>query len=229
MNWLYLVVMAYIVLSALRGFHKGFLKVVYSIVSIFVAVVFVVLAAPQISHVIDGTNLSKQIESGCEDYVRKQVVRQLDENNLADLVPSWLKLPKKIEKELKKGSGAAAADLMEQQGIYKKAAKMMADFFVNLIAFVTALLIISIIIFIIGRQLDMFSKTPGIHIANMVMGFIAGALKAFLVIWIVFLLIKITDFLPSSARLISMIEENGVLKNLYDQNRILELLKYFNK
>ena len=75
----------------------------------------------------------------------------------------------------------------------------------------------------------MFSKTPGIHIANMVMGFIAGALKAFLVIWIVFLLIKITDFLPSSARLISMIEENGVLKNLYDQNRILELLKYFNK
>lgn len=229
MNWLYLVVMAYIVLSALRGFHKGFLKVVYSIVSIFVAVVFVVLAAPQISHVIDGTNLSKQIEAGCEDYVRKQVVRQLDENNLADLVPSWLKLPKKIEKELKKGSRAAAADLMEQQGIYKKAAKMMADFFVNLIAFVTALLIISIIIFIIGRQLDMFSKTPGIHIANMVMGFIAGALKAFLVIWIVFLLIKITDFLPSSARLISMIEENGVLKNLYDQNRILELLKYFNK
>ncbi len=229
MNWLYLVVMAYIVLSALRGFHKGFLKVVYSIVSIFVAVVFVVLAAPQISHVIDGTNLSKQIESGCEDYVREQVIRQLDENNLTDLIPSWLKLPKKIEKELKKGSGAAAADLMEQQGIYKKAAKMMADFFVNLIAFVTALLIISIIIFIIGRQLDMFSKTPGIHIANMVMGFIAGALKAFLVIWIVFLLIKITDFLPSSARLISMIEENGVLKNLYDQNRILELLKYFNK
>ena len=221
--------MAYIVLSALRGFHKGFLKVVYSIVSIFVAVVFVVLAAPQISHVIDGTNLSKQIESGCEDYVREQVIRQLDENNLTDLIPSWLKLPKKIEKELKKGSGAAAADLMEQQGIYKKAAKMMADFFVNLIAFVTALLIISIIIFIIGRQLDMFSKTPGIHIANMVMGFIAGALKAFLVIWIVFLLIKITDFLPSSARLISMIEENGVLKNLYDQNRILELLKYFNK
>ena len=229
MNWLYLVVMAYIVLSALRGFHKGFLKVVYSIVSIFVAVVFVVLAAPQISHVIDGTNLSKQIESGCEDYVREQVIRQLDENNLTDLIPSWLKLPKKIEKELKKGSGAAAADLMEQQGIYKKAAKMMADFFVNLIAFVTALLIISIIIFIIGRQLDMFSKTPVIHIANMVMGFIAGALKAFLVIWIVFLLIKITDFLPSSARLISMIEENGVLKNLYDQNRILELLKYFNK
>ncbi len=229
MNWLYLVVMAYIVLSALRGFHKGFLKVVYSIVSIFVAVVFVVLAAPQISHVIDGTNLSKQIESGCEDYVREQVIRQLDENNLTDLIPSLLKLPKKIEKELKKGSGAAAADLMEQQGIYKKAAKMMADFFVNLIAFVTALLIISIIIFIIGRQLDMFSKTPGIHIANMVMGFIAGAGKAFLVIWIVFLLIKITDFLPSSARLISMIEENGVLKNLYDQNRILELLKYFNK
>ena len=140
MNWLYLVVMAYIVLSALRGFHKGFLKVVYSIVSIFVAVVFVVLAAPQISHVIDGTNLSKQIESGCEDYVREQVIRQLDENNLTDLIPSWLKLPKKIEKELKKGSGAAAADLMEQQGIYKKAAKMMADFFVNLIAFVTAVL-----------------------------------------------------------------------------------------
>lgn len=226
MNWLYFIVMAYIVISALRGFHKGFIKVIYSIAAIFISVVFVALAAPQIGRIIDGTAFSKRMEAVCEDYVREQVSEKLSESNLTDMALPWLNLPKKIQREFKNSSKTAAADIIEQQGIYKKAAKTITDFIINLIASLAALLIISLILFIIGRKLDMFSKTPGINIANMVMGFIAGAAKAFLVIWIVFLIIKVTAVLPPSSALVAMIEENAVLKNLYDQNRVLELLQY---
>ena len=59
----------------------------------------------------------------------------------------------------------------------------------------------------------------------MILGFIAGIVKAFLVIYVVFLLIRITSFLPSSKALIHQIRDDAVLRNLYEQNRIYELLK----
>lgn len=137
----------------------------------------------------------------------------------------WLSLPKALENELVHGSKESILDLMEEQGVYQKAAKAIADFCISCIAFFLALAIISILLFLAGRKLDLFSKTPGIHLANMILGFLAGIAKAFVVIWIVFSLIQATAVLPSSAALIDLIEENAVLHGLYEKNRILELVQ----
>ena len=226
MNWLYIIVMAYIVVSALRGFHKGFIRVVYSMAAILAAVVFVSVTAPYISRMIGQTAISQTLEKNCEKYVRSQINQKLDEGVwIQDIELPWLTLPKKLQKELGQSTGKPVAEFLEKQGIYQKAAKTIAGFCVNLAAFFIALLIIMLILIVIGRKLDLLSKTPGIHLANMIFGFIAGIVKAFLVIWTVFLLIKMTAALPSSASLIRLIEENAVLKNLYDQNRILQLLQ----
>lgn len=96
---------------------------------------------------------------------------------------------------------------------------------VSVIAFFLSLLVISLILFVAGRRLDLFSRKPGIRLVNMIFGFFAGIVKAFLVIWIVFFLIQTTQILPSSAALLRMIEENAVLRGLYEQNQIAELLK----
>ena len=66
MNWLYIIVMAYIVVSALRGFHKGFIRVVYSMAAILAAVVFVSVTAPYISRMIGQTAISQTLEKNCE-------------------------------------------------------------------------------------------------------------------------------------------------------------------
>lgn len=227
MNWLYILVMAYIVISALRGFRKGFLKVVYSMAALLAAIVFVASASPLISHMLQKyTPVYSQIETRCEDYVRTQIDKKLEDGTLAGAfgLPG-LALPEALQAELLHGTKSAVADTLESQGVYQKIAGAAAGFCVNLIAFLIALLIILLIILKIGRKLDLFSKTPGIHIMNMVMGFFAGIVKAFIVIWLVFLLVRLTAVLPASAALIELIEENAVLKNLYEQNRILELLQ----
>ncbi len=65
MNWLYILVMGYIILSALRGYHKGFLQVVYAAAAWIVAVLFIAVTAPMVRNVLlEATPLEHQIETG---------------------------------------------------------------------------------------------------------------------------------------------------------------------
>lgn len=171
MNWLYIIVMSYIVLSGLRGYHKGFLKVVYSMAGLLVAVLCITVTVPPVSHALkENTALSRWMKEKCET-------------------------------------------------------KMLTELCINALAFFVVLIIVLLILWRVGKMLDLFTKTPGIHLINMILGFIAGIVKAFLVIYVVFLLIRITSFLPSSKALIHQIRDDAVLRNLYEQNRIYELLK----
>lgn len=232
MNWFYFTVMGYIIVSALRGFHKGFLRVIYSVAALVASIVFIAVTMPLFHNLIlESTTIRQRIEAGSETYVRKQVDKKLEEGTLTESMDlAFVTLPKKLQKELNHTTQAAIPDLLESQGIYKKMAKAVADIGVSVIAFLLSFMIITVIVFIIGRKLDIFSRKPGIHLVNMVFGFFAGVVKAFLVIWVVFFVIEQTKILPASAVLLNQIEENAVLRGLYEQNLVKELvLEYFWK
>ena len=232
MNWFYFTVMGYIIVSALRGFHKGFLRVIYSVAALVASIVFIAVTMPLFHNLIlESTTIRQRIEAGSETYVRKQIDKKLEEGTLKESMDlAFVTLPKKLQKELNHTTQAAIPDLLESQGIYKKMAKAAADIGVSVIAFLLSFIIITVIVFIIGRKLDIFSRKPGIHLVNMVFGFFAGVVKAFLVIWVVFFVIELTKILPVSAVLLNQIEENAVLRGLYEQNLVKELvLGYFWK
>lgn len=232
MNWFYFTVMGYIIVSALRGFHKGFLRVIYSVAALVASIVFIAVTMPLFHNLIlESTTIRQRIEAGSETYVRKQIDKKLEEGTLTESMDlAFVTLPKKLQKELNHTTQAAIPDLLESQGIYKKMAKAAADIGVSVIAFLLSFIIITVIVFIIGRKLDIFSRKPGIHLVNMVFGFFAGVVKAFLVIWVVFFVIELTKILPVSAVLLNQIEENAVLRGLYEQNLVKELvLGYFWK
>lgn len=227
MNWLYFTVMGYIITSALRGYHRGFLRVVYSIVSLVVAILFITATAPVFQKVIlESTTLSQKIEAGSEEYIRKQIDEKLEDGTWADIAElSSFALPKSVQKELNRAAKSSVSDILESQGIYKKMAKAAADLCVMGIAFAISGVIIWVVLHLIGKKLNRFSRKPGIHLVNMVLGFFAGIVKAFLVIWVAFLLIRMTQILPSSAAMLRMIEENAVLRGLYEKNMVLELIQ----
>lgn len=230
MNWFYFTVMGYMIVSALRGYHKGFIRVIYSVAALAASIVFIAVTMPMFHNLIlESTAIRQQIQEKSERYVRKQVDKKLEEGTLTESMDlSWMALSKKLQKELEHTTQEAIPDLLESQGIYKKMAEAAADIGVSVIAFLLSFIIITIILFVIGRKLDIFSRKPGIHLVNMIFGFFAGVVKAFLVIWIVFFVIELTKILPSSAALFKQIKENAVLRGLYEQNPVKELvLEYF--
>ena len=52
MNWFYFTVMGYIIVSALRGFHKGFLRVIYSVAALAASIVFIAVTMPMFHNLI---------------------------------------------------------------------------------------------------------------------------------------------------------------------------------
>ena len=104
-------------------------------------------------------------------------------------------------------------------------AKAVAEYCVSTIAFVLTLTVIQIFLYLFRKKLNLFARLPGINLANMILGFFAGVVKAFFVIWVAFALIKTSEILPVSAALIEMIEENAVLTELYEKNMVLEGMK----
>ena len=202
MNWLYIVTMGYIVLSAfaIQPIRNGLL-----------------------TH----TQIRPQIEETAETYIRKQAKEQLEDGTWAgNLELPGFTLPQNIQEELTHGTQKVILDVLETEGIYKKTAEAIADLCITIIAFFLALVVILLLMFFIKRKLDLFSKKPGIHLINMVLGFVAGAAKAFIVIWIVFYMIQVTSLLPISTSFIKLIEENAVLRKLYEENRMQELIRF---
>lgn len=227
MNWLYFTVMGYIITSALRGYHRGFIRVVYSIVSLIAAIIFVSFTTPVLRDVLlESTTIKQQIETGSEAYIRKQIGKKLKDGTwqgIADL--SSFALPKSVQKELNKAANSSVSEILESQGVYQKMAEAAADLCVTAIALAAGWIIIWVILHFIRKRLYKFARKPGIHLINMILGFFAGIVKAFLVIWVAFLLIRMTQILPYSAMLLRMIEENAVLQGLYEKNIVLELIQ----
>lgn len=63
MNWLLVVVLAVLALCIMNGYHKGFLRMVYSLVSWIVVLVFVTWATPYInSYIKENTGIYQEIE-----------------------------------------------------------------------------------------------------------------------------------------------------------------------
>ena len=130
MNWLYILVMGYIILSALRGFHKGFLRVIYGAAAWIIAVLFIAVTAPMVRNVvIEKTPLEAQIETGCEKMARKQVNQKLEDGSWMELAElPWVTMPKTLKKELNQAAKDAIPGILESQGIYQKMARAAAEF-----------------------------------------------------------------------------------------------------
>ncbi len=227
MNWLYIAVMGYIVLCAVRGYHKGILRVAYSLAALLVTVVFVAAVSPAVRNVLtEQTSIADQIEIKSEELIRNQINQRLEDGTLAQSkgLP-WFAVPESVRNELGSGTKKVIKEILKSQKIYEKMAKAVAEYCVSTIAFVLTLTVIQIFLYLFRKKLNLFARLPGINLANMILGFFAGVVKAFFVIWVVFALIKASEILPVSAALIEMIEENAVLTELYEKNMILEGMK----
>lgn len=229
MNWLYIIIMAYIVVSALRGYRRGFIRVVYSMAAFLITIIFITFSMPMITKIIrEQTPIADSITDASRKYLETAVQEKLTDGSLRKAQGrqiGFLSILSMVPDELWDEMTHAVQDTVGESKILDQMAKTVTDYLVSFLAFLIATAVIQILLFIIGKKLDLFAKTPGIHLANMILGFCAGIVKAFLVIWAFFAVIQILSPLPVCASVIKLIEDNKVLSSLYEQNRLLELLE----
>lgn len=82
---------------------------------------------------------------------------------------------------------------------------------------------------ILSISLDFFAKLPLLKEANKVLGILAGCMQWILSVWIFMAIVYSLSFWDKMGAILVMIQENEILKALYDNNLVLFLIRRFLK
>jgi len=233
MNWVLILVIAILAGYTLTGYAKGFLKIVYSLISWVVILVFVSIATPYIhDYLKNNTDIYNKVVAYCEEAIRERAEQEIEESDggMSALTENELfaaiaeKLPEDLLQNIKEQTGELTGDLMENYGLYDKTAVAMADLFLKGISTLAAMFAGAILSALISVILGFIAKLPLIGFANRILGLAAGAANGLLIVWLAFYLVAVLCTTQLGGEVITHINANEFLTYLYENNPVLSIL-----
>lgn len=219
MNWLLVIVLAILLFCAVRGWRRGFLRILYSLVSVIFLIGLMAYATPHISNFVkENTGIYTSIQERCTEMIRGRAEAGL-ESAAGEATVAGIPLPDRISSYIM-GTGET---VLEDSGVYDAAGGKAADWLLAGIAFFLALILALIIVNVIGKVLDIANKIPVIKGINRTLGIFAGLLQGFILIWLAFLFLAMIAGTSAGEACINFIDENFFLKYLYYHNALLEI------
>ena len=218
MNWLLVVVLVILAGHTIKGYRRGLLRVLFSVASLLITVLFVAWATPYVSNFLkENTKVRKD--------TKEQIV-QKEEKSTGLLEEYGIRLPKSIEEKLFGNVEKGADGLLETSGVYKAMAEPLAQLAVDGIAFFVSLIVCAIILHLIGGVLDIASELPVIKGINQVLGLGAGLLYGLLLVWLFFYFVAVMQAFPFGQSLLAMIQQSEFLTALYEDNMLAYVVQY---
>ena len=100
----------------------------------------------------------------------------------------------------------------------------VANFVINGIAYILSFAIAAIIVKLIFSAIDLLTMLPVVGTVNAIAGMLVGVGQAILWIWVFFVLVTILCNTELGQILAAQIEDNSILKILYDKNVLLNII-----
>ena len=226
MNWLFIVTLLFLVLSTVMGYRKGFVKIAYSLLSSLVALVLVGLLAPHVQTIlIEKTPLYEKVVDVCTTQIQANIDQAVEDAGgnaeivLEDDLPMSDLMLKLINKIDVKGESEWPA--------VRQAGAKVAKWIVLMVSFVATYLVVSVLLKVLGKVLNIAAKLPLVKGANKWLGLAVGLVQGFIDIWFAGLVLASTCTTATGGYLVSLIYENIFLKFLYEHNGIAYLISVF--
>lgn len=226
MNILEIIVIIIILLFAAVGYHTGFLRVLYSLISWILICVAVTFATPYMTDFLENhTGLQPAIQEKCAAYMKDLAEEKLSQEadqysqDFADGI-----LPGIVLEDILGSGSLAIGEILSDSGIYEEAAKAITHQILRGIAFFVILMVASMLSFWIRRMLDVASHIPAVEGPNKMFGAAAGGLKGLVVIWIAFCVIALCNVGGFAGPLMGYIEESPALSYLYEHNILMQII-----
>lgn len=232
MNWVLIIVLFVLAVSAILGYYKGVLRIAYSLAAWVIVLVFVTWAAPHINRILaENTSMDEKLLNYCEETLRLTADAQTDAWTMEsgnDLTELGIQLPGTVLERILQKADDTADDFLEESGAYEKMAHGLAGFLMNGICFMIALLLSWIVVGILSQAIGIVSKIPVIKGVNQLLGFWAGGIYGLVLVWIGFYLVALTSAGETGRMIVSYIYQSPLLTYLYENNLVLTLiLRYF--
>jgi len=223
MNWLLIVVLVILVVSALIGRKVGFIKTVFSLCSMIVAIILTIWISPTVNDLMRGNEkFSGYITEKVEKIV--QLEAEEKEEEAQDTVISKLPLPQSIKDSLVKNNNPKVYKALSVDTFKEYISNYLAGIIIKALAFIVTFFIILVILWAICFALNLISKLPILNSVNKTAGLLAGLVHGLIVVWIFFILLTVFGGTKLGQDALRMIEESQVLGFIYNNNLLLRFV-----
>ena len=231
MNWVLIAVLLVMAFFIVRGYRKGFLHIVYSLVAWLIALVFVVWTMPYVNQFLaEKTAIQEKLGVVFEEAIqRKTEIEVLEgpEDKGDQISALGIILPESVIEDILDKTAGAADEFLESSGVYAELAGHLAELAVKGIAFLITLLAAWLVVQLISKLLGLVSKLPLIHGANQTLGLLAGAIYGLLIVWLFFCVATFGAASEFGTTVVSYIYESRLMTFLYENNLLLGLILLF--
>ncbi|MBH1941124.1 CvpA family protein [Mobilitalea sibirica] len=214
MNWLLIFVVGFIAVNALIGYKVGFIKTVFSMFSLILAILLTATISPTVNNILKNNE-------NVYSKVREKVEQALEMNNeeietsQEDTYIEGLFLPKSIRDNLIENKESKVGEFKDYL------VTNITDIIIKAIAFSASFVVILIVLWIISFALNIISKLPVLKQINKFTGFFAGLLHGFIIIWLLSILLTVFSGTSFGKEAFIMIEDSEILSLIYDNNLLL--------
>ena len=204
MNWLLLVVVGLILFCAIRGWRRGLLRILYSLISVILLIGLISYATPYISSYIkNNTGIYTALEQHCIQAFQERGQSSVSQTVSGNTDVVGVALPEQVASYITNSGN----NLLEQSGIYEALGRKMADWILAGVSYFVALLLAGLIVSILG--------------------IFAGAFQGLIIVWLLFLLLTLFAGTEQGQQCIAQIDQSNILSYLYYNNVPSKILTGF--
>lgn len=225
MNTISIIIGIVFLICVLSGLWQGLFRVLISVAGLIVSIVIAVYVAPYIS---SSLQKNTQVDERLAQYIAEKMqfsnAGEETSKGIQVAIIEELPLPETMKDNILNNNNAEMYDVLQATGVYDYIAKSVAMVILNAGVFLILVLACRIFFFFLGRAARGLSKLPILRSIDKIGGGALGAMKGLILIWIFFLILSVTSTMEWSQTLIKNIEETSILKILYDNNALVDIV-----
>lgn len=230
MNWLFLVLLVFCILSVLHGARKGFVRMVVS--TVFLILVFVLSSVlnPYVSSFVkNNTDLYRTFTESCSEMIEDRLEENSGELSVSMQVQiiDELPLPKTVKDGLMKNNTAEAYKALAVEKFADYIAAYVGNLLVRALAFLVSFLLALVIVQIFLHVTDLLAALPVISQINYAGGALLGFVWAMIWIGLFFLLAALLSQTAFGRMVQAAMQESAMVRWFYDHNILWFLIEVF--
>lgn len=212
-------------ICVLVGWVQGLFRVVISAAGLVASIIIAACVAPHMSgYLEEHTKVDDKIAAYITEELQFSDSEEDTSKGIQVAIINELPLPEDMKANILNNNNSEMYEALDVIGVYDYIAKSVAVVFLNAAVFLFLIFICRVFFFFLGKAVGGFSKLPVLKSIDKVGGGFLGAIKGLIFIWIFFLLLSITSTSMWSQELISEISRSNLLKLLYDNNLLLDIV-----
>lgn len=219
MTWLGIVVAGILLLTAYKGFRRGFIREIVSFFFVFLALAVSWAINPYVNEFfMENTPVYEKIQESCQSFVESQKKQELTSPGTEEQTGfiEGLELPELLQKGLESNNTAEVYTYLAVDSFGEYISEALVRMIVNGLSFFVSYLLASVILRLGTWVLNLLAGLPVLKSANKLAGGLVGAVKGVLFVWIAFLVMTILCSTSIGKEALALIEKDAFLNVLYE-------------